>query len=367
MHIKSHFALISLIAIIFFCLSCSPRVYNTVPKTIYPTPPDTARIQYLTSISNSLDIQKKQSGFSKMVVGEKKQKSIHKPYGVFIRKGKIYVCDVALNGGMEIIDLENRTFEYFIPEGTNKLKLSLNSYIDSNETRFIADIESHRIVVFDKNGDYITAFGTKENIKPSDIFIHGKKIYVVDSGNNRVNVYDRDSYKLKGYFPKTSVGEPDYIYKPTNIYVTDKKIYVSDMGDGNVKIYNHKWEYLNTVGKYGKNIGEFVRPKGIAVDRESNLYVVDASIENVQIFNDKGELLMFFGGPYEKPGDMWLPTKVIIDYDNLKYFEKYVSPEYDLKYLIIVANQFGPDMLNVYGRIVPAANEPDLKKQKKDK
>jgi sugar lactone lactonase YvrE len=98
-------------------------------------------------------------------------------------------------------------------------------------------------------------------------------------------------------------------------------------------------------------MGQFVRPKGIACDKEDNLYVVDAGFENVQIFNSNNQLLMFFGGPYKGPGDMWLPARVIIDYDNIKYFTKYVDSKYDLNYLIIVSNQYGPDKINVYGGV----------------
>jgi len=38
-----------------------------------------------------------------------------------------------------------------------------------------------------------------------------------------------------------------------------------------------------------------------------------------------------------------------IDYDNLKYFEEYVDKSFDLKYLIFVTNQYGPDRISVYG------------------
>ena len=108
---------------------------------------------------------------------------------------------------------------------------------------------------------------------------------------------------------------------------------------------------LASVGSYGRGLGEFVRPKGIAVDRESNLFVVDAGFENAQIFNKEGKLLMFFGGNYKGPGDMWLPAKVALDYDNLKYFQKYVDAAFKLKYLIFVTNQFGPDKLSIYGAV----------------
>ncbi|MCF6183631.1 MAG: hypothetical protein L3J56_03210 [Bacteroidales bacterium] len=48
---------------------------------------------------------------------------------------------------------------------------------------------------------------------------------------------------------------------------------------------------------------------------------------------------------------MYLPASITISYEDIKYFEKYVDPEYNLKYLILVSNQYGPDKINVYGRI----------------
>ena len=109
--------------------------------------------------------------------------------------------------------------------------------------------------------------------------------------------------------------------------------------------------FIRSIGSYGSNLGQFVRPKGIAVDRNNVLYVVDAAFENIQMFKSSGDLLMFFGGTYRGPGYMWLPAKVTIDYDNLEYFEQYVNERFDLKYLIFVTNQYGPDKISVYGFI----------------
>ena len=352
------------IALLLFFISCSPRIYNkSVKETIvYPSLPDTARIQYLTSISNSEDIVHKQSAFARSVVGESKVLPIIKPYGVFMRNGKLYICDIAI-GGLEIIDLEKRTFNYFIPQGQNQLKLPLNCFVDTNDQLYVADITLQRIVVFDSLGKHITSFGKKENLKPSDVYVYKNKIYVADSGNNRINVYNKNTYEFEYYFPKSEKGDDSFLYRPANIAVSDDKVYVSDMGNSVITILTHKGEYINTIGKLGKSIGDFVRPKGIAVDHEDNIYVVDGSFENVQIFNKDSKLLLFFGGAYKGHGDMWLPTSVNINYDSMKYFEQYVDPRYDLKYLIIVANQFGPDKISVYGRIEPKnGNEKKVEK-----
>jgi hypothetical protein len=38
-----------------------------------------------------------------------------------------------------------------------------------------------------------------------------------------------------------------------------------------------------------------------------------------------------------------------VDYDNVKYFEKFVAPGQKLEYLIYVTNQVGPNKVSVFG------------------
>jgi len=53
----------------------------------------------------------------------------------------------------------------------------------------------------------------------------------------------------------------------------------------------------------------------------------------------------------KNPGGMWLPAKVIISYNGLEYFQKYVDKRYLLKHLILVTNNFGPDKVSIYGYV----------------
>jgi len=197
----------------------------------------------------------------------------------------------------------------------------------------------------------VGAFGEPDNFKPTDVFVRGDKIWVTNIKNSRINVYSKETYQMLYYFPENDTTKESSLFSPTNLFVTNDRVYVSDMGDFRVKIYTPEGKFLASIGGSGNNIGQFVRPKGIAVDRDAHLYVVDAGFENTQIFNEKGKVLMFFGGPYKGPGDMWLPAKVTIDYDNLSFFQKYVDPAYDLNYLVFVTNQYGPEKINVYGAV----------------
>ena len=356
MNRKIQYICLIIFGFLVFNISCSRNAYQQKKKNIkdiviFPSPPDTARIQFLTRVSNSTDILRKRSSFMSLILGEQdKAKQIQKPYGVFIHKGKIFICDQGL-GGLEIIDLEYRTFKQFVPKGRGELKLPLNCFVDQNDFLYIADGERHQVVIFDENLNYVNSFSPSEKFKPTDVFVYGKKIFVPDCTDNKVYVYDKITLSMLDYFPKTEKGSPDFLYSPTNVYVTPNKIYVTDMGDYRVKMYTHEGKFLTSLGSYGTQPSQFLRPKGIAVDHESNLYVVDAGFENTQIFNDDGKLLMFFGGPYQGPGYMWLPAKVNIDYDNLKYFSKYADPGFELKYLILITNQYGPDKLSIYGAV----------------
>ena len=103
----------------------------------------------------------------------------------------------------------------------------------------------------------------------------------------------------------------------------------------------------------GSSRATFFRPKHLAASRDGLIYVVDAAFENVQMFNLEGAMLMDFGGAYGGPGGMILPSGITIDYDNVSYFEEFVAEGLRLEYLIWVTNQFGPDLVSVYGRVHP--------------
>jgi DNA-binding beta-propeller fold protein YncE len=108
-------------------------------------------------------------------------------------------------------------------------------------------------------------------------------------------------------------------------------------------------EFVRTFGSVGTGFGQFARPKGIAVDREGRVYVVDSAFQNVQIFDAAANVLMFFGGPSDQRDSFSLPTAVKIDYDNVEYFRQYADPDFEIEYLVLVANQMGLNKVAVFG------------------
>ncbi len=326
---------------------------DSKPLIIYPAPPEQARIQYLTKITTSLDLGKKQKTFSKLVLGEEKAKTMVKPYGLSIYKGKIYVCD-QYGGGMEIIDLDKKDILFFKPRGKGQLRVPINCCVDEKGYLYVADAGRMEIVVFDEKGNFVKSFGEKEKFKPTDVCVYDNKIYVANPAGNKINVYSKDSLnKLLLSFPDVDPSDRSFLGMPSNIAAGNGRVYAADFGYSMIKIFNADGTYIDSIGSRGDRPGQFSKLKGIALDRDTNIYAVDAAFENVQIFNKDGKLLLVIGGHYQGSGDLIIPAKVMIDYDNMSYFQKYVDPGYDLKYLIFVTSQYGPDLINIYGRVEP--------------
>lgn len=348
--------LLSFVAMGIFTDSCAPKLKPSKDQVLYPAPPDTARILYLTSFSNSLDITGKRSALKSDVLGEDKGIPVGKPYGLATTPGKLYICDAAI-GGLLITDLAKKEVKPFTPGGKGKLRLPINCETDQEQRLYVADPERKEVVVFDKSGNYTGALSDPKvdsAYRPLDVVVSGDRIYVSNAPAARIYVYNRKDLSFITAFPEKPEGETRILYNPINITAAAGKIYVTDFGDFKIKVFSEEGELISTIGEYGRNIGQFARPKGLSVDKDGILYVVDAGFENVQLFNSTGQVLMFFGGPYKTKGDMWLPAKVHVDYKNINLYRKLVPAEYDIKYLVFVSNQYGPDKISVYAAIKPA-------------
>ena len=87
---------------------------------------------------------------------------------------------------------------------------------------------------------------------------------------------------------------------------------------------------------------------GIAVSITSAA-LADRSVRDV-VYSHTADLALF--GDVQPSGStvgLALPTKVVIDYDDVDYFQKYVSPDFKVEHLIIVINQIGPRKVSVFG------------------
>ncbi len=343
---RNSFKATAFAAVVFLAASCAAPQRKREAPTFFPPPPDLPRLQFLTAYSGLHDIEE-QSAFNRFVVGEKQNVKLDKPYGVGIYDGKIYVCDT--NTGVVVLDLKHKSFGPLQGAvGPGRLSQPENITIGPDGTKYVADPVRGQVVAFDRNDQYVKAYGTPGGWRPVDAVPFADRLYVADPGNGFVVVFDlQTGAEVKRIGDK---GEPaERLDRPTNLaFDPEGYLYVTDAGRFQVLKFDRDGHFKATFGRPGDTLGHFARPKGIALDREGHLYAVDAAFGNVQIFNKEGWLLMFFGQDGDKPGGLVLPAKVTIDYDNLEYFRTYVQPDFEPEYLVIVINQFGERLVNVF-------------------
>jgi hypothetical protein len=326
----------------------------------YPQPPVTPVFQYLTTISSPADVMPGQSALRRFLFGiSPPPPSMGKPYGLALKNGKLYVSDT-VSGTIHIADLRNRTWAYFQPTSSGRLRKNIGVAVDEDDSLYVSDTVRGQVVMFDGKGAYRGVLGEPGALKPVAMELVGSRLYVADMKSRHVRVYDKTSQKLLGQIPRSTVtNENEILYQPIGLAVDSKgNVYVSDAGAFRIQVYGPDGRYLRTIGQHGDTPGSFVRNKGLAIDRANRLYAVDAGFQVVQLYDAQDRMLMYFGEPDGgEDGRMQLPADILIDYDHVDFFRRYLAPGRNLEFLVFVSNQFGDRKVHVYGFLgAPDAN-----------
>lgn len=332
------------------CATTTTEKKTARAAVFYPPLPNPPRIQYLATFSGPNDVVATRSAFLDFIVGQDSLESdaIKKPYGVAMHAGRIYVVDTR-GGGYAIFDLEKHRFEIVQGSGGGKLQKPINITIEPDGTKYVTDTGREQVIVFDREDRYLRAYGASGESKPGDVAIHGDRVYITDLKHHEVQVLDKQSGKLLFKIGKAGSKDGEFIF-PTNLTIgPDQHLYVADTGNFRIEKFTLDGKFVRSFGAVGVGFGQFARPKGVALDREGRMYAVDAAFQNIQVLSPEGMLLMFFGSAGDDPENINLPTQVVIDYDNVRYFQAYADPGFRVEYVILVASQFGTSKVNVFG------------------
>jgi DNA-binding beta-propeller fold protein YncE len=215
---------------------------------------------------------------------------LRSPMGIAVdREDNVYVSDSSL-----------RTILIYGPKGKFarflKQPRGNESYFDTprgiavdagSEHVYVCDATRHMVIMLDKKGRVLATFGKRgggtapgEFKSPTQVVASGGELFVLDSGNSRIQILD-----LRGHFrkiiPLVDVGNGLAVDKDGNIYVSDREL-------NKLEVLNHNGQLLNSFGQTGTGIGQFNGISGLWVDSGHCLYVVDSKNKRVQLFNTSG-------------------------------------------------------------------------------
>jgi DNA-binding beta-propeller fold protein YncE len=310
-------------------------------RLVWPLPPDVPRIKFLQEIygedrppvpAGQKAGKKKQSWMDRVAGlqttdnGSFKREYLHilgRPYGIGVdSKNRVYVADSFVSA-VFVFDLEKKKTNLLRNGSEAKFGTIIGLTVDNADRVFIVDALMHRVALLSPDWKIETYFGDDNLQHPGGIAIdeENRFLYVVDTGAQRVAVFDADNFKFLRTVggPPKSVGDedPSTFSKPSNVAV-DKEgnVYVSDTMNNRVQIFDPDGKFISMFGKAGDGPGDFARPKGIAIDGDSHIWVADAFTNRIQIFDREGHLLAFFGTGGDLPGQFGVPSGVYVDKQN---------------------------------------------------
>lgn len=194
---------------------------------------------------------------------------------------------------------------------------------DSRDRVYVFNRGEHPIIVFDRNGAFISSWGEGVFKRAHGLTIGpDDSVWCTDDLDHTVRKFTTEGRLLltlgtSGKPSETGVDGIDYrtikrggppFHRPTNLALAaDGSMYVTD-GYGNARV--HKFaadgKLLFSWGEPGNGPGKFNLPHGIALDRAGRVYVADRENSRLQIFTPEGKFVAQWA-------NLDRPMQVIID------------------------------------------------------
>jgi hypothetical protein len=179
---------------------------------------------------------------------------------------------------------------------------------DPEDNVFIFHRATPPVVVFDRSGQFLDAWGDGVFKRPHNIHISAdSSVYCVDDGGHALRKFTRSGTQLLAIDRSTSPADTGYQYGgpmtvarsgppfnyPTGVALSpENDIYVSD-GYGNARVhkFSQSGELLFSWGEPGDQAGQFRTPHCVAVDHNGLVYVGETANARLQVFSPRGEPL----------------------------------------------------------------------------
>lgn len=332
---RAFFGILPLVGLLFLA-ACAPSRQaspeSQAPLLVYPGPPDEPRFYYERTLHGSADVVPKdeEANLRQLLTGVKPASGdfMNKPYAVAVFRGRVFVSD-STQRHVAVFDIPGRRFYRIGVDGPGQLVMPLGLDVDRAGNLYVADITARQVVVFDKDGNFLRRIGGEQwLVRPGSVTVdpRGDRMYVVDVGGvkseiHRVRVFNPISGTHLFDFGSRGTGPGEFNF-PYDLAVGKAgNLFVVDSANFRIQVFDRDGKYLRSFAELGRRMDNFARPRGIDVDADGNVYVVDAAHGVFKIFDAEGRLLMFIGNPSEqdRPASFLLPSDVHVDEDGRVY------------------------------------------------
>lgn len=265
------------------------------------------------------------------------------PIGIaFDGDGNVYISDsdIWYGGGNQRIQIFNSSGTYLATIGETGVPGSDNAHFNYprriavySDTLYVADAYNHRVQIFDISNPLtpvysatlgVTGVSGSDNAhlnNPEGVGVDATYIYVADSNNNRVQIFNRTTRAYVATIG-TGGGSGNYqVHYPSDVSAdTSGNIYVADAWNKRVQQYNSSRVYVRTYGTTGVSYVtdgyHYLKPRGVAVAADGSIYIVEERGQRLVKLNAAGVFQWSIGQPGQTGSDnnhlAW-PQDVAVD------------------------------------------------------
>jgi len=139
------------------------------------------------------------------------------------------------------------------------------------------------------------------------------KLYVVDSGNNRIQIFDK-----RGQFLRTIGGfgfESDQFDNPTDIWTRSLiNIYISDYNNRRIQRYDRRLNFISSLinNEADDPDVQFEETRSCALNSNNDLFILEHSENKIIKINRRGEKERSFGSYESGDGELQEPQQLDI-------------------------------------------------------
>jgi DNA-binding beta-propeller fold protein YncE len=181
---------------------------------------------------------------------------------------------------------------------------------DSQDRVYIARRDPPAILVYDRQGHFLTEWGGDICQSPHSVWISPEdRVYIADMEDHTVRIFTTDGELLATLGTRGQAGAPGMPFnRPTWAALSPAgELFVSDgYGQHRVHRFAADGTLLRSWGEQGSGPGQFTLPHGIRVDPRGRVLVLDRETNHrLQIFDVDGKFLAEWTG-LKGPNDLYI-------------------------------------------------------------
>lgn len=212
--------------------------------------------------------------------------------------------------------------------GDHQFAYPRGAAVDATGDIYVVDSGNSRVQKFAPDSTLIAKWGTEGSgdgqfLLPAAVAVDGAgNIFVTDSGNDRVQKFGPSGGFITAW--GVSGSGPGEFQGPAGVAVGPSgDVYVVDSGNHRVQRFTNEGGFITEWGNYGSAAGEFDTPIGIAAAGDGNIYVTECHNHRVQKFTASGDAIAIWGSHGTGAGEFDCPIAVAVDTEGLVYIVDY--------------------------------------------